>query len=111
MDLLSVECDCTNQTPLHLTMGRFITHTQLLVLMVSVHGWGWGGGGGVVLMVILYKGGGGGDIINKQIGNTKASLYFIVTDFCVVQLNNLNLSLIVPAVFSNTCSYNNTNIN
>lgn len=111
MDFLSVECDCTNQTPLHLTMGRFITHTQLLVLMVSVQGWGWGWGGGVVLMVILYKGGGDGDIINKQTGNTKASLYFIVTDFCVVQLNNLNLSLIVPAVFSNTCSYNNTNIN
>lgn len=91
MDLLSVEWDCTNQTPLHLTMGRFITHTQLLVLMVSVQGCKGGEGegeGGVVLMVILYKGGGGGDIINKQTGNTKASLYFIVTDFCVVQLNN-----------------------
>lgn len=51
-------------------------------------GGGGEGEGGVVLMVILYKGGGGGDIINKQTGNTNASLYFIVTDFCVIQLNN-----------------------
>lgn len=77
-DLFSVKFDYTDQTPLHFDNEQ-VYHPRTAA---SSDGW-------------CARVGGGGDIINKQRGITKASLWFIVTGFCV-ELNDLNLNLIVP---------------